>query len=116
MRAFERQFIRTSRVLVLVAGAATGLSAGIIVLFQLGYWLSTGRWEPVPVSRIFNMVPPDSTIYRTASANERAQSIGAESVFTWILDTPAMAPLLIALVLLMVFYKYLSTLKETSRT
>ena len=109
--AFDSRFINRSRVLVLLAGAVTGLAAGTIVMFQLGYWLVTGRWESVPVSRIFNMVPPEAPVYRTTSINEPAQSIGPQSIFASMLDIPAMAPLLIALVLLMVFYKYLSTLK-----
>jgi hypothetical protein len=105
-----RRLVMLMRMLAFAAGAVTALAMGAIVSLQLGFWLMTKTWSPIPVSRIFELwdieVPR-----RYLPAGERSRA-GPQDMVEWLLDLPAIVALSVVLAVLAISYVSLAAVEK----
>jgi hypothetical protein len=103
MPAFQR-VIRFARLATLICAGWTILCAAL-----LAGW-SAWSGDPYPVSSMVQLLSSDRT-YVTASFNETAWTL-KEALVDWLLDVPAIVPLLTAAALLVIFYRWLTVIDK----
>src|SRR5262245_41049958 len=106
-----QRLLKFARATALLSAAWTILIAVLLVGRQVSSWFQTGDWEEYPLSWAINDLKrtQDST-YTTASANGDATELTtAQEMLGWLLDIPAVVPLLVAAALLLVLYVRLAT-------
>jgi hypothetical protein len=107
-----RRLVILMRKLAFGAGAVTALAMGAIVSLQLGFWLMTKTWSPIPISRIFELwdieVPRR---YLPAGASERSRAAPQDTV-EWLLDLPAIVALSVVLAVLAISYVSLAAVEK----
>jgi hypothetical protein len=105
---------RLAKIPVFVSATFTALCTGGIVLWQISSGLKTGEWEAYSVSDLFEAARiyfPRR--YETASFSPSGSfRIDAQAVIEWLLDVPAIVPLLIATMLIALFYVWLARIAE----
>jgi hypothetical protein len=110
LRLLTARLVTYARMAVVAAGAVTASFIAAIVSLQLGFWLATQRWSPLPVSRIFELAEVDTaTTYALASESSRPRTQGLTE---WLLDLPAIVVLFVALALFAVLYAWLASVEK----
>jgi hypothetical protein len=103
-----RKLVKFAKLTALLSAAWTLLCAAIVT----GLPISDGA-EVYRVSTIVWLMRGSTGGYFTASLSEaRAESTLGQSVATWLLELPVVAPLLFAAVLLFIFYRWLAVLES----
>jgi len=103
-------FLKFAKVTVLASAVWTIFCATFIFGWQFISWLRYGAWDVFPISSI---VLTGQAIYVTASAEQtRPQQAVFQSVIDWLLEIPAIVPLVIASALLFGFYARLSMMEK----
>ena len=100
MPAFQR-VVRFARLTALIFAGWTILWAALLA----GWWVWSG--DAYPVSSIVQLLSPDRT-YVTASFSGTLK----EALIDWLLDVPAIVPLLMAAALLVMFYRWLAVIDK----
>jgi hypothetical protein len=103
MPAFQR-VVRFARLAALISAGWTFLCAALLA----GWWAWSG--DAYPVSSIVQLLSPDRT-YVTAGFGETDWTL-KEAVIDWLLAVPAIVPLLVALALLVIFYRWLAVIDK----
>ena len=103
MPAFQR-VVRFARLTALICAGWAILCAALLA----GWWVWSG--DAYPVSSIVQLLSPDRT-YVTASFSETEWTL-KEALIDWLLDVPAIVPLLMAAALLVIFYRWLSVIDK----
>jgi hypothetical protein len=102
------RLIRFAKIAALFAGALTIFCAFVIVGWQMTSFLKDGSWPALPLSSVVNMPGyRRDAIYLSASVNEIERNQLA-TVIDALLRIPAIVPLLLALVPLTAFYRWLT--------
>jgi hypothetical protein len=105
--AFLR-LIRFSKVVALMANAWTIFYAVLIVGWQIATLLKEGSWPALPLSYVMSKLGYErGAIYATANVREIESGI-----IDSLLQVPAIVPLLLASVLLTIFYLWLARTEE----
>ena len=104
----ERQLLQLSRWLTLVAILLTSICTAAVISLQFALIVAGKGWTYLSVREIFSAAQPDQ--------QEVTAGIGfnASPVLEWVLDLPAMVLLGSVLGLLVVHYRYLKSLDNTS--
>src|SRR5437016_5795722 len=102
MENLQRQLAITAKAMALVGAAATGLFTIALVLWQVYSWFTVGTWNSVTVAELLDHVQPHlPATYETASAPGRNIVLaGRQGVLAWMLELPAIIPLIAMWVLL----------------
>jgi hypothetical protein len=111
-----QQLLRFAKLTALLAAAFTILCAVMIVGWQVTSWIQNGEWNAYPISSVISSLQSDeNATYVTASLKkvERGSPFW-EAIADWLLGIPAIAPLLIAAVLLLALYLKLSAIEKAS--
>jgi hypothetical protein len=103
MPAFQR-VVRFARLTALISAGWTFLCAALLA----GWWVWSG--DDYPVSSVVQLLNPDRT-YVTASFSE-TEWTPRESLIDWLLDLPAIVPLLMAAALLVLLYRRLTVIDK----
>jgi hypothetical protein len=83
---------------------------------QVTSWIQNGVWNAYPVSSVISSPQADrNRTYVTASVNKVETGSPIKEVSDWLLDIPAIVPLLIMSALLLVFYLKLSAIQKAAR-
>jgi hypothetical protein len=109
-----RRLVILMRMLAVAAGAVTALAMGAIVSLQLGFWLMTNTWSPIPISRIFELSDievPRRYLPAGMEATERSRA-GPQDMFEWLLDLPAIVALAVVLAVLAISYVSLAAVEK----
>jgi hypothetical protein len=111
-----QQLVKFTKTTVVFAAALTVLCAVVIVGWQVTSWIQNGEWNAYPVSSVISSLQRDqNNTYVTASLKKvETGSPFWEAVASWLLDIPAIVPLLIAAALLLAFYLKLSAIEKAS--
>src|SRR5215813_15612838 len=73
-----------------ISAIGTLAVAALIFGWQAGSWILTGEWSSFPISRALALAGFErESIYVTASATERSNSFGLQTIIEWFLDLPA---------------------------
>jgi hypothetical protein len=112
-----QQLVKFTKITVLFAAAVTILCAVMIVGWQVTSWIQNGEWNAYPVSSVISSLQRDrNNTYVTASLKKvETGSPFWEAVADWLVDIPAIVPLLIAAALLLTFYAKLSAIERAYR-
>jgi hypothetical protein len=93
--------VKFAKITALLSAGWTFLCAVLIVGLQVTLWLRNGIWETYSLSSVIKASENHQNIkYVTASSDK----FETEGMADWVLEIPAMVPLLIALALLLTFY------------
>jgi hypothetical protein len=112
--ASRQRLVRFAKMTALLSAAWTILVAILIVGRQATSWLQDGVWESYPLSSVISSLEKgQGSTYTTASADKPAAISGT---LDWLLEIPAIVPLLIASVLLLAFYSRLTTIEKRHST
>jgi hypothetical protein len=116
--AFQQGLVRFAKMTALLSAVWTLLVAVLIVGRQATSWLQYGVWDPYPLSSVINSVEKDrGSAYMTASSGRTATEVTIlQGMTDWLLEIPAIVPLLIASVLLLVFYSGLLVIEKRYST
>jgi hypothetical protein len=111
-----QQLARFAKLTALFAGALTILCAAMIVGWQVTFWIQNGEWNAYPISSVINGLHSDgNTTYITASLKKVESGSSIKQAMTdWLLEIPAIVPLLIVASLLLVFYLKLSAIENAA--
>jgi hypothetical protein len=112
-----QQLLRFAKLTAVLAAALTILCAVMIVGWQVTSWIQNGEWNSYPVSSVISSLQRDqNNTYVTASLKKvETGSPFWEAVADWLLDIPAIVPLLIVAALLLAFYLKLSAIEKACR-
>jgi hypothetical protein len=73
-----------------ICAIGTFFVAALILGWQAGSWILTGEWNSFPISRALALAGLErESIYVIASATERSNSFGLQTINDWFLDLPA---------------------------
>jgi hypothetical protein len=116
--AFQQGLVRFAKMTALLSAVWTLLVAVLIVGRQTTSWLQHGVWDPYPISAVINGLEKDrGSAYIMASSGRAATEVTIlQGTTDWLLEIPAIAPLLIASVLLLVFYSGLLVIEKRYST
>jgi hypothetical protein len=109
-----RRLVMLMRMLAFGAGAVTALAMGVIVSLQLGFWLMTKTWSPIPVSRIFELSDievPRRYLPAGTQASESSRP-EAQDLVEWLLGLPAVVALSVVLAVLAISYVSLAAVER----
>jgi hypothetical protein len=107
---FEQQLVRFTKIMVLIAVTSTGGCAVLLLAVQLRFLVQFGEWNPYSVSS-FSANRDDT--YSVASTNKiDPNQLDTHPVVEWVLDLPAILPLLIAFAALLGFWMLLSKIEK----
>ena len=109
-----RRLVTLMRMLAFGAGTVTALAMGAIVSLQLGFWLMTKTWSPIPVSRIFELWDIEVPRRYLAAGMKASESSrpGAQDIVGWLVDLPAIVALSVVLALLAISYVSLAAVEK----
>ena len=112
--AFQQGLVRFATMTALLSAVWTILVAVLIVGRQTTSWLQNGVWETYSLSSVINGLKKDQgSTYTTASSDRTASELTImQGAPDWLLEIPAIVPLLIASVLLLVFYSRLVVIEK----
>ena len=112
--AFQQGLVRFATMTALLSAVWTILVAVLIVGRQATSWLQNGVWETYSLSSVINDLKKDQgSTYTTASSDRTASELTImQGAPDWLLEIPAIVPLLIASVLLLVFYSRLVVIEK----
>jgi hypothetical protein len=112
LKKFERRFLQTSRGVAIAAMALTGICTAAVVSWQFALLLASTGWSSLSVGRVLESADaPSPRRFATASAQQNSP-FDAAIVFDWLLDLPALVPLVSALGLLGLYYAYLKSVEK----
>jgi hypothetical protein len=108
------QVVKFAKMTALLAAAWTILCAVLIVGWQVTSWIQNGEWEAYRVSSVIISLKNDRNYkYVTASLDKIETDSTIQQVLAdWLLDIPAIVPLLIVAALLLAFYLKLSAIEK----
>lgn len=112
--SFGQRVAQLAKGPVVVSAAFTALCTIGILLWQIGYGFKTGEWEAFTVSDVFQAahiyIPRR---YNMASFSPSQNSrFDAQTVMEWVLDLPAIVPLVVVTLLIALFYIWLARIAE----
>jgi hypothetical protein len=84
------------------------LSAVLIVGQQVTSWLQDGIWDAYSLLSIISRLKGNQNIYVTASSD----NVQTNGIADWLLEIPAIVPLLIASALLLAFYAWVAAIEK----
>ena len=109
--ASARRLIKFTKATVIIAFAWTGLCAAVLTAHQTIVYLQTGEWDGYPISSVIRS--RDNVTYTMASSRKiDADHSSVNQIFDWVLEIPAIVPLLIALLALLLFWAHLSRVEK----
>src|SRR5947209_257093 len=109
MSTFQRFAVKTAKIIVLISGLMTGLSAAALLGTDLASWVSTGRWAPYLTREILALAHIGLlNTYVLSSAN---REVVQHALAQW-LEVPAILPVLIAGILLILFYRAIKGVED----
>jgi hypothetical protein len=101
--------VKFAKIAALLSAGWTFLCGALIVGLQVTLWLRNGIWETYSLSSVIKVLESNQNIkYVTASSDK----FETEGMADWLLEIPAMVPLLIALALLLSFYWRLTIIER----
>jgi hypothetical protein len=88
-----------------ISAIGTFILAGIILGWQLTFWILTDEWSPFPISRALSLAHFERTaIYVTASVSDSSRPrLDSQTIYDWFLDLPAGGFLLVVAAVLLGF-------------
>src|ERR1700730_12093478 len=113
-----QQVGKFAKMTALLSAGWTILCAVTIIVMQVTYGIRNGVWDTYRVSSILKNLKSDQNIkYVTAGADKFETELPVKQVLAdWLLEIPAIVPLLIAAALLLTLYLQLAVIeKETSQ-
>ncbi len=114
MTSSERRIARIGKTPVFASAVFTALCAVGALCWQAASGLKTGDWEPYRIADLFalaNIHIPRR--YEPASFGPpETRLFDLQRLVDWLLDTPVVFPLLIATVLISVFYLWLWRIED----
>jgi hypothetical protein len=111
---FERRLLTLTRGLAGFAIAFTGLCASALMAWQFYSWATAGSWNTVAFSDVLELadVSPPRTYTPASVTSYGAERERIDVIFEWLLNLPAIMPLLLALSLLTAFYVFLLSVEK----
>jgi ABC-type sulfate transport system permease component len=111
-----QHLVKFTKISTLFAAALTILCAVMLFGWQITSWIQNGVWNAYPVSLVISSLQADRNgTYVTASVKKVETGSPIKEVSDWLLDIPAIVPLLIMSALLLVFYLKLSAIQKAAR-
>lgn len=111
MTASARRLIRFTKATVIIAFAWTGLCAAVLTAHQTILYLQTGEWDAFPISSVLR--DRGDVTYTIASSKKiESDRLNVDKILDRALEIPAIVPLLIALLALLLFWAYLSRIEK----
>jgi hypothetical protein len=109
-----QQLVKFTKISTLFAAALTILCA--VMLFGITSWIQNGVWNAYPVSLVISSLQADRNgPYVTASVKKVETGSPIKEISDWLLEIPAIVPLLIMSALLLAFYLKLSAIQKAAR-
>jgi hypothetical protein len=103
--------VRIAKISALLSAVWTMTCAVLIVGWQVIYWIHDGVWNVWSVSYVFTSLESNRRVtYVTASSDKL--DAHRESVLEFLMEMPAIVPLLIAAALLLAFYLRLTIIEK----
>ena len=102
MTTVGQRFVRFTKRTVLIAAIWTGTCAAVLLVAQL-LRFRNGQWKAYPIS---SLVMGRHDITNTGRTD-------IDQIVDWILELPALVPLLIAFVILVAFWMRLAKIEKT---
>src|SRR5262245_33552932 len=93
------------KIVARISAIGTFILAGVILGWQVAFWILTDEWSPFPISRALSLAHFERTaIYVTASVSDSSPpSLDFQTMYDWFLDLPAGGFLLIIAAVLLGF-------------
>ena len=105
------RLVRFAKLTALIAGIWTTFCAVLIVGWQITILLKDGGWQALPLSLVFDKLEYRHEIYSTASIDKISRSLTTNFI-DLLLQMPIIVPLVLAMVLLVAFYSWLSDIER----
>jgi hypothetical protein len=99
LTAFQRRLVKFAKITALLSAVWTALCAVMLAGWQVTSWLQNGVWDAYPLASVIkNLKGEQGVTYATTSSDElKTEPINIHGIYDWVLEIPAIAPLLIAL-------------------
>lgn len=93
------------KIVARLSAIGTFILAGVIVGWQVTFWILTDEWNSFPISRALSLAHFERTaIYVTASVPDNPPpSLDLQTIYDWFLDLPASGFLLVVAAVLSAF-------------
>jgi len=109
--ASARRLIKFTKATVIIAFAWTGLCAAVLTAHQTIVYLQTGEWDAFPISSFLR--DRGHVTYTVASSKKiESDRFDVDKILDRLLEIPAIVPLLIALLALLLFWAHLSRIEK----
>jgi hypothetical protein len=110
--------VKSAKQITILSAVLTVVCAVLVVGFEFASWKRDGVWNSYRLSSVIESIKGNREVtYVTASAHRLpAELTIKQSLIEWVLGIPVIALLMLAVVLHLALYLYLTTLeKEASR-
>jgi len=109
--AFQQHLVRFAKIAALLSAAWTMLCAVLVVGPQVSAWLQDGVLDAYSLSSTISRLHGNQKYFTAGSDNLRSNWI-----VDWLLEVPAVVPLLTASALLLAFYAWVATVEKEIST
>src|SRR5262245_771047 len=109
--ASARRLVKFTKATVIIAFVWTGLCAAVLTAHQTIVYLQTGEWDAFPISSVLG--DRGNVTYTIASSKKiESDRLNVAKILDHSIEIPAIVPLLIALLALLLFWAYLSRIEK----